>query len=110
MPEPILEFLVIPLIKVVVLLGVLLLIVAYLTFAERKILAYMQVRLGPNRVGPKGWLQPVADGLKLFVKEDLVPAGAQKAVFLIAPCLIMVKALQVWAVIHFGEALTLGGV
>lgn len=103
MPEPIIQLLLIPLIKIGVLLGVVLLIVAYLTYAERKILAYMQVRLGPNRVGPKGWLQPVADGLKLFVKEDLTPGGAEKLVFIIAPALIMVPALVMFAVIPFGE-------
>ncbi len=110
MPDPVLQYLVIPLVKVVVLLGVLLLIVAYLTFAERKILAYLQVRIGPNRVGPRGWLQPVADGLKLFVKEDLVPAGAERVVFMLAPCLIMATALLVWSVIPFGEAFMIGGV
>jgi NADH-quinone oxidoreductase subunit H len=109
MPEPLLQFLVIPLVKVVAILAVLMLIVAYATFAERKILGYMQVRLGPNRVGPKGWLQPIADGLKLFVKEDLVPATAEKAVFLIAPCLIMATALLVWSVIPFAPATDLGG-
>ena len=109
MPEPLLQFLVIPLIKIVVLLGAVLLVVAYLTYAERKILAYMQVRVGPNRVGPKGWLQPVADGLKLFVKEDLVPAGAEKFVFMIAPGLIMVPALLLFAVIPFGEPFEVAG-
>ena len=109
MPEPVLDFVLIPLIKMVVILGVLLLIVAYLTFAERKILGYMQVRLGPNRVGPKGWLQPIADGLKLFVKEDLVPAGAQKFIFMLAPCLIMVPAFVVFSVIPFGHSFTLAG-
>lgn len=108
MPEAILNLLLIPLIKIVVLLGVVLLIVAYLTYAERKILAYMQVRLGPNRVGPKGWLQPIADGLKLFVKEDLLPGGAEKFVFLLAPSLIMVPALLMFAVIPFGEPFKLG--
>ena len=109
MPEPLLELLLIPLVKIVVLLAVVLLIVAYLTYAERKFLAYMQVRLGPNRVGPKGWLQPVADGLKLFVKEDLVPAGAEKFVFMIAPALVMVPALVMFAVIPFGEPFEVGG-
>ncbi len=109
MPEPILEFVVIPLIKIGVLLAVLLLIVAYLTFAERKILAYLQVRVGPNRVGPRGWLQPIADGLKLFVKEDLVPTNAQRFVFMLAPCLIFAPAFLVWAVIPFGEPFQIAG-
>jgi len=109
MPEALLELLVIPLVKIVVLLGVVLLIVAYLTYAERKILAYMQVRLGPNRVGPKGWLQPIADGLKLFVKEDLIPGSAEKFVFVLAPSLIMVPALLMFAVIPFGEPFEVAG-
>ena len=83
---------------------------AYLTFAERKILAYMQVRLGPNRVGPKGWLQPIADGLKLFVKEDLVPGRADRFVFMLAPVLIFAPAILVWAVIPWGESFTVAGV
>jgi NADH-quinone oxidoreductase subunit H len=109
MPEPVIELMLIPLAKIVALLSIVLLIVAYLTYAERKILAYMQVRIGPNRVGPRGWLQPVADGLKLLVKEDLVPGGAEKAVFMIAPGLIMVPALIMFAVIPFGEPFELAG-
>lgn len=109
MPEPILQLLFIPLIKIVVLLVLVLLVVAYLTYAERKILAYMQVRLGPNRVGPKGWLQPVADGLKLLVKEDLVPGRAEKFVFMIAPAIVMVPALVMFSVIPFGEPFKVAG-
>ena len=63
MTDPLMIYIGMPLIKGIVILGVLLLTVAYLTYAERKFLGYMQVRLGPNRVGPKGWLQPIADGL-----------------------------------------------
>jgi len=100
----------IPLIKVIVILAVLLLTMAYLTFAERKILAYMQVRVGPNRVGPKGWLQPIADGLKLFVKEDLVPGQAERFVFFLAPILIFAPAMLVWSVIPWGENFTVAGV
>ena len=94
MNDPLVTYLAIPLVKTVVILGVLLLIVAYLTLAERKILAYMQARLGPNRVGPKGWLQPIADGLKLFVKEDLVPGRAENFVFMLAPMLIFSIAID----------------
>ena len=109
MHGPLYDFALLPLIKIVVVLAVLLLIVAYLTFFERKLLAYMQVRIGPNRVGPRGWLQPIADGLKLFVKEDLVPGTAEKFVFLLAPCLIIVPALLVWSVIPFtGETTVFG--
>jgi len=110
MTDPIMVYIGIPLIKGIVILGVLLLTVAYLTYAERKFLAYMQVRLGPNRVGPKGWLQPIADGLKLFTKEDLVPGQAERFVFMLAPILLFAPAILVWAVIPFGEAFTIGGV
>ena len=109
MDQPLIQFIVIPLVKIVVILAVLLLVVAYLTFAERKILAYMQVRLGPNRVGPKGWLQPIADAFKLLVKEDLVPAKAEKLVFMLAPGLIIIPALLVWSVIPFAPKTTLFG-
>ncbi len=110
MNEPLMVYIGIPLIKVIVLLVVLLLTMAYLTFAERKILAYMQVRVGPNRVGPKGWLQPIADGLKLFVKEDLVPGQAERFVFFLAPILIFAPAMLVWSVIPWGENFTVAGV
>ena len=110
MNDPLMVYIGIPLIKVIVLLAMLLLTMAYLTFAERKILAYMQVRVGPNRVGPKGWLQPIADGLKLFVKEDLVPVQAERFVFFLAPILIFSPAMLVWSVIPWGEDFTVAGV
>jgi NADH-quinone oxidoreductase subunit H len=110
MTDPLMHYLVIPLIKILVMVAVLLLTMAYLTFAERKILSYMQARIGPNRVGPKGWLQPIADGLKLFVKEDLIPGRAERFVFVLAPILIFTPALLVWAVIPFGENITVAGV
>ena len=102
MPQPLMSFLVVPLIKIVVILGFVILVALYMSFFERKILAYMQIRLGPNRVGPKGWLQAVADALKLFSKEDLVPDRAEKLVFLLAPVLVVVPALVVFSVIPFG--------
>jgi len=110
MTDPLMVYIGIPLIKIVVLLAVLLLTMAYLTYAERKILSYMQARVGPNRVGPKGWLQPIADGLKLFVKEDLVPGKAEKFVFFLAPILIFAPAMLVWSVIPWGESFTIAGV
>jgi NADH-quinone oxidoreductase subunit H len=110
MNDPLMVYIGIPLIKIIVTLAVLLLTMAYLTFAERKILAYMQVRVGPNRVGPKGWLQPIADGLKLFVKEDLVPGRAERFVFFLAPILIFSPAMLVWSVIPWGENFTVAGV
>ena len=109
MSDPLIQYLAIPLAKIVMILGVLLFIVAYLTLAERKVLAYMQVRIGPNRVGPRGLFQPIADVFKLFAKEDLVPANAEKFVFMLAPLLIFVPSFLVWAVIPFGEAFTIGG-
>ncbi len=89
------------LLKIVALLIPLLLAVAYLTYAERKIIGYMQIRLGPNRVGPKGWLQPLADAVKLLFKEIIVPANASRYLFLFAPVLAFAPALVAWSVIPF---------
>ena len=81
-----------------------LLSVAYLTYAERKVIAAMQLRKGPNVVGPFGLLQPIADGAKLFLKETIVPAGANKAMFVMAPAITFILAMIGWAVIPFGES------
>lgn len=96
--------------KIFAIIVPLLLGVAYLTYAERKIIGYMQVRIGPNRVGPKGWLQPIADGLKLFMKEIVIPAGASKGVFLLAPLLALGPALAAWAVVPFGPELMVANI
>ena len=88
----------------------LMLCVAYLTFAERKIIGYMQIRLGPNRVGPNGWLQPIADVLKLMFKEIIIPSGANKFLFLLAPVLVLMPALAAWAVIPFNPEAVLANV
>jgi NADH-quinone oxidoreductase subunit H len=81
----------------------LLIAVAYLTYAERKVIGAMQLRKGPNVVGPFGLLQPLADGAKMFLKETIIPAGANKVVFLIAPALTFILAMLAWAVIPFDE-------
>lgn len=95
------------LVKIVAILVPLLLMVAYVTFAERKIIGYIQVRVGPNRVGPRGWLQPIADFLKLFFKEIVIPTNANRALFISAPVLSLIPALAAWAVIPFTETLVL---
>jgi NADH-quinone oxidoreductase subunit H len=98
------------LIKIIVILVPLLLGVAYLTFAERKIIGYMQVRIGPNRVGPRGWLQPIADALKLLMKEVILPTNADRFLFVIAPMLSLAPALAAWAVIPFTDTLVLANI
>ena len=88
----------------------LLLVVAYYTFAERKIIGYIQVRMGPNRVGPQGWLQPIADAVKLAFKEITIPAGANKVLFIMAPVLSMGAAIAAWAVVPFNDGWVLADV
>ncbi|MDD3029007.1 MAG: NADH-quinone oxidoreductase subunit NuoH [Alphaproteobacteria bacterium] len=84
--------------------------IAYLTYAERKVLAAMQLRRGPNVVGPYGLLQPIADGVKLLGKETILPSGADKVVFLFAPILTFFLAMVAWAVIPFQEGLVLADI
>ena len=100
---------VIPLLKIVVVLNGVLLAVTYMTLLERKVIAWVQVRLGPMRVGPQGVLQPIADAVKLILKEDITPSRADRWVFTLAPILTMVPALIVFAVIPFGSDLTIFG-
>ena len=88
----------------------LLLAIAYLTYAERKVIAAMQLRQGPVVVGPLGLLQPIADGVKLLVKETVVPSGANKVVFLLAPVITFTLALIGWAVIPFGDGMVLADI
>jgi NADH-quinone oxidoreductase subunit H len=96
-------------VKLAVVLVVLLLLAAYLVYAERRLLARLQIRLGPNRAGPWGLLQPLADIIKLLTKEDTVPAGADRVIFLLAPAVVAGTALLIFAVIPFGEGWQLGG-
>ena len=88
----------------------LLLMVAYYTLAERKVLAYMHVRVGPNRVGPRGLLQPIADAVKLMFKEMIIPTNADRYLFVIAPVLALAPALGAWAVIPFTDTLILADI
>ena len=103
------ENFVIPLIKIVVVLSATLTAVAYAVLLERKVIAWAQSRLGPMRVGPHGILQPIADALKLIIKEDITPARADRWVFTVAPILSMVPALIVYAVIPFGPIVQMFG-
>jgi NADH-quinone oxidoreductase subunit H len=95
---------IIPAIQIVVVFLVLVLMVAYMTYMERKVVAFMQARLGPMRVGPWGLLQPIADAVKLMFKEDIIPSGADKWIFMLAPVITFIPACAVFAVIPFGNA------
>ena len=97
-------------IKIVAIVVPILISVAYLTYAERKVIGAMQLRKGPNVVGPFGLLQPIADGLKLLLKETVIPSGANRGVFILAPMLTFSLALVAWAVIPFGDGLVLADI
>jgi len=99
--EAVLNSVVVPAVQIAVLVGVLLGCVAYLVLLERKLIAFMQVRLGPRRVGPHGLLQPIADILKLLLKEDILPARADRLVFYLAPVILLLPALVAFAVVPF---------
>jgi len=98
------------LVKIVAIVVPLMLSVAYLTLAERKVIGYMQVRIGPNRVGPYGWLQPIADAIKLLFKEIIIPSGANKFLFVFAPVMAIMPALAAWAVIPFDSGVVLADI
>lgn len=96
--------------KIVALLVPLLIGVAYLTFAERKIIGYIQLRIGPNRVGPRGWLQPIADAVKLIFKELVQPVRANPFLFYLAPVLAMMPAIGAWAVVPFDDGMVVADI
>ncbi len=98
------------LIKIIAIVLPLMICVAYYTYAERKVIGYIQVRVGPNRVGPKGWLQPIADAVKLMFKDIIIPSTANKALFLVAPAITLGPALAAWAVFPFDEELVLADI
>ena len=96
-------------IKVVLVFAATMLAVMGMIYAERRISAFIQHRLGPNRVGPKGLFQPLADGLKFLMKEDIIPTAVNKPIYLLAPAMLLIPALMTFAVIPFGSSLTLFG-
>jgi NADH-quinone oxidoreductase subunit H len=104
MPEPLIEI-----VKSIVIIGALLTMMPYLTLFERRVISRLQVRLGPNRVGPGGLLQPLADGLKLFFKEDIAPAPADRPLYLLAPAVSLFAAIAAFAVIPIGPTINIPG-
>lgn len=109
--SPILLQVIIILVKIAAVITVVLLVVMGLTLAERRVSGFIQDRLGPNRVGPQGILQPIADALKFFLKEDIIPSHVNKFLYLLAPALILTPALMTFAIIPFGDNISayLGG-
>ena len=96
-------------VKVLLVFAATMLTVLIMIYAERRVSAFMQGRLGPNRVGPQGLLQPIADGIKFLMKEDIIPAGVDKPIFILAPAVLLIPALMTFAVIPFGSDITLFG-
>lgn len=96
-------------VKVVVVLVAIFSAVMAMTYVERRVSAFIQNRLGPNRVGPKGILQPLADGVKFMMKEDIIPAGVDRPIYILAPAMLLIPALMTFAVIPFGTAVHLFG-
>lgn len=109
MNKELFAYLIIVCVKVLLVFGTIQLMVIAMIWLERKIMAHMQVRLGPMRVGPHGLLQPIADGIKLLFKEDIIPEKASKLLFVLAPAMAMIPALMTFAVIPFGDKVKILG-
>src|SRR4030067_321182 len=109
MNKELLIFIIIACVKVLLVFGVVQFLVIAMIWLERKIMAHMQVRLGPMRVGPHGLLQPIADGIKLLFKEDIIPQKASKLLFVLAPIMTLIPALITFAVIPFGDKVKILG-
>ena len=107
--SPLQQELAISTVKVLVIFSALMTLFSLMTYVERRVLAFMQFRLGPNRTGPFGLLQPVADGIKLFFKEEVIPAGANKLLFVAAPALAVVTAFMAVAVVPYGGTIHIAG-
>src|ERR1051325_4091882 len=99
-----------PIAVTIVIIAVFPLLAGYIVLVERKVLADFQVRLGPMRVGPHGLLQPIADALKLLLKEDIIPADSDKAIFWFAPCVSTITALTAFSVLPFAKSIYVANV
>src|SRR5712692_7024526 len=106
MPEPLLRYLIWPLVKFLVAFIIVQVIVAAMNWVERRLLGLIQARLGPNRVGPKGLLQIVADPIKFLLKEDIVPASAETVAYFLGPVLPLIPTFLVYCIIPFGPGPT----
>ncbi|MFT5112482.1 MAG: NADH-quinone oxidoreductase subunit H, partial [Parasphingorhabdus sp.] len=109
LPE-MLRLVIVTVLKIVAIVVPLMIAVAYFTFAERKVIGYMQVRIGPNRVGYRGWGQPIADAIKLMFKEIITPSASNKYLFRIAPMLALAPSLAAWAVVPFTDTWVLANI
>ena len=96
-------------VKVLLVFAITMLTILIMIYAERRVSAFMQGRLGPNRVGPKGLLQPIADWIKFLMKEDIIPASVDKPIYLLAPAMLLIPALMTFAIIPFGSDITMFG-